>query len=107
WTASLSSANQPNTSLGYDWPHGTGSTQSDFFTPKLLNFNSARWLGSTGTGTWETVCERVLRQGRIWLTNTGGQAGRPKIVLPGPRFLGGLPHHHSAHKRDLLPHTGA
>lgn len=104
WTATLSSANRPNTSLSYDWPYGTGNAQYDFFSPKLLNFNSARWMGSTGSATWETVCERVLRQGRIWLTSTGGMAGRPKMVLLSPDFMAGFLNHQSAKQRIIVPH---
>lgn len=102
WTNTLSSANQPNTSLSYDWPHGTGTVQFDFFSPKLLNVNTTRW--GTGLTTWEANCERVLRQGRIWLTNTGGQAGRPKLVLLAPDYMAGFLNHQSAKQRIIVPH---
>lgn len=102
WSNTLSSANQPNTSLGFDWPHGTGTVQYDFFTPKLLNVATTRW--GAGSTAWETNCERVLRQGRIWLTNTGGQAGRPKLVLMAPDYMAGFLNHQSAKQRIIVPH---
>jgi hypothetical protein len=103
WSNTLASANQPNTSLATDWPHGTGTVQYDWFSPKLLNFNSStRW--GTNSATWESNCERVLRQGRIWLTNTGGQAGRPKLVLMAPDHMAGFLNHQSAKQRIIVPH---
>lgn len=102
WSSSLPAAQRPNTSLAYDWPHGKGSANFDFNSPKLLNASSNRWGG--GANTWAANCERIIRQGVIWLTSTGGSAGMPKCVMLSNNWYADYLNHQAAKQRIVVPH---
>jgi len=102
WSSNLGASDRPNTSLSVDWPHGKGSASYDYNSPKLFNYSSTRWGG--GGTTWEHNCERVIRQAIIWLTSTGGTAGRPKCVMLANDLYAGYLNHQSAKQRIIIPH---
>jgi len=101
WSKDLST--YPNDSLQVDWPDGTGSTVFDYISPKLLNWSSTAWVGS-GSTTWLETCERVIRQGVIWGSITGGKAGRPQVcVLSGGLYADYL-NKQAAKQQIIVPH---
>lgn len=74
WTATMSTTatdrrRQPNHDMAVDWPDGQGDSQFDCTTPRLVNYTSTCW---TGTATWASTSERVLRQCTAWSRNVGG-----------------------------------
>ena len=107
WTNTLGnigSANpRPNTGLSVDWPHGKGSAKYDFNSPVLLNTSSTNW--GTNSTSWESNCERVLRQGIIWLKNKGGASGQPKLGLMSNDYYSGFLNHMSSKQRAIIPHS--
>ncbi len=70
----------PNAAVATDWPNGSGDVSYDYMTPKLLNYSSTAW-NATGTTSWEDNCIKVLRQGILWLTSTGGSTGEVDMFL--------------------------
>ncbi len=99
WT---SAGTAPNASVATDWPNGTGSTEYDFWTPKLINWSSTSW--GTGTNTFEANCERAIRQGLLWTTATSGKEGRPDVLLLGTSLYAAWANHWSAKGRIFHPH---
>lgn len=102
WSTTLASGSRPNQSLANDWPHGTGSVSYDFNSPKLLNWSASTW--GTGATTWESNCERVLRQAKIWLSNLGGQSGQKLICLMSADLYNGFLNHMGSKFRGVIPH---
>lgn len=100
WTTALST--KPNANVATDWPSGTGSSQYDYNTPKLLNWSSTNW--GTGATTWEANCERVLRKGIMWSAVTGGKDGVPDLFLMSGEMYNGFANHWAAKQRILVPH---
>lgn len=76
WSTDLETP--PNAALATDWPSGSGSSQYDYLSPRLLNTSSTGWTGQT---TWLENCERVIRRGVIWGTLTGGRNGKPDLCM--------------------------
>ncbi len=76
WSAALTT--KPNADLATDWPDGSGSTEYDFNSPRIMNWSSTAW---TGTGTFVSTAERCLRQATIWTTLTTGKEGKPDVYL--------------------------
>lgn len=76
WSANLST--KPNADVATDWPDGTGSVEYDFFSPRIMNWSSSAW---TGTTTFVSTAERCLRQCTIWTTLTNGREGKPDVYL--------------------------
>lgn len=70
WDANLGT--KPNANVATDWPHGAGTSEYDYWSPKLINTVSMAW---TGTATWASTCEKVLRQTTLWCTLTAGEGG--------------------------------
>jgi hypothetical protein len=64
-------ADQPNTTISTDWPHGVGDAKYDYWSPKLVHSNSSTWAGSTD---FEDNCEPCLRQAIQWMLHTSGQS---------------------------------
>lgn len=102
WSTNLGTGVYPNASVGSDWPNGKGSYQYDFYSPLLLNSSSTRW--GTGSTTFESNCERIIRQGIIWLANKGGNSGRPKMVLLSADRYSAFLNHLSTKQRVIVPH---
>lgn len=87
----------PNASLNTDWPYGVGSPEYDYWTPKLVNYLSNSWTGSTGT--WATTCERVLRETSTWCRLTDG-VGIDEYILGSDLYIGYL--NAQANKQRIL-----
>lgn len=102
WSTDLAAADRPSAALANDWPHGNGPVKYDYISPLLVNWSSTSW--GTGTNTWESNCERALRQTVIWLTNRGGQKGRPKLFLMSNELYAGYLNHQEAKQRIRIPH---
>lgn len=102
WSNNLGAGKRPHLDHDTDWPHGRGTTQYDFNSPKLINWSSSRW--GTGQTDWESNCERVMRQTTIWLTNTGGKNGRPTMYALSNELYSGYLNHQAAKGRVIYPH---
>jgi hypothetical protein len=102
WSTALGSNYYPNASIASDWPNGKGSYQYDYYSPLLLNASSTRW--GTGSTEFEANCERIVRQGIIWLANKGGQSGRPKMVLLSADYYSAFLNHLAVKQRVIVPH---
>lgn len=98
WSATL--ATKPSTSHTTDWPSGKGTTDYDFYSPKLINWSSTGW--GTGSTTWESNCERAIRQTKIWLSHTGGKAGTPTLLLCSQDLYAGYLNHMAAKQRLIV-----
>lgn len=101
-----SSANQPNTTLGTDWPDGSGESRYDWLSPKLINWSSDRWVSGSAQ-SWEDTCERALRRTILWQTITGGQEGRPDIFVMTGQMLYDFKNKYSDRQRVYVPHKEA
>ena len=67
WGATMST--YPNANLAKDWPFGSGSTDYDANSPKILNTTSTSW---TGTATWKANCEVVMSHAMMWCNRLNG-----------------------------------
>lgn len=94
---------QPNSTISKDWPAGRGTASWDFNSPVLLNWSSNAW--GTSAVTWESNCERTIRQGIIWLKNRGGMSGMPKLALMDSILYTGFLNHMSSKQRAIIPHS--
>ena len=103
WSSDLTTS--PNATLARDWPDGSGTSDYDFLAPKLINWSSTAW--GTGDTTWESNCDRVIRQGVIWLTTTGGKEGRPDHALLSPNLFYEYKNKQAAQQRIIIPHREA
>lgn len=99
WSTSLTT--KPNANIATDWPSGFGSTEYDYLSPKLINTVSTAW---TGTNTWESTCERVLRQGKLWCTNVSGVDGTVGLTLLDQEMYGTFLNKQSTKQNIWVPH---
>lgn len=58
WTSGL--ATSPNAAIATDWPHGSGSSDYDYWSPLIVNDSSPTGWG-TGSSLWEDNCLHALR----------------------------------------------
>lgn len=100
WTADLTTS--PNASLATDWPHGSGSSEYDFLSAKLVNYSSTAW--NTGSTTWEANAWRVISQTIAWLTTTGGDDGMPNLIPLASDLFQGYKDSQEAKLRINVPH---
>jgi len=103
WSANRSSAETPqypNATLAKDWPWGSGTSEYDFWAPKLLNATSTAWTGST---KFQDNCEEIINRATLWLNSTGGAAG-PMLCLFGSDLFGDIRKFFSARQRQIVPH---
>lgn len=77
WTNALSS--QPNTSIGYDWPLGSGDTRFDATTPFLFNVTSTAWTNPSGAVV--DNIEEVISIGPMWMGLTRGEEATPDLCV--------------------------
>ena len=103
WSDVLST--QPNATIATDWPHGSGSSEYDFLSPKLVNWSSTGW--GTGATTWEANCWRAIGQAITWLTTLGGPEGMPDVCVLAPNLFQGYKNHEEAIRRISVPHKAA
>ncbi len=105
WTTTAGTT-APNSTIGTDWPNGSGTASYDWFSPKLLNWSSTNW-GTSGATTWEANCERVLRQGKHWCTATGGSKGTINLVLMDSAMFTTFANKQSSKQNIFVPHKEA
>ncbi len=79
WSSNLSASARPSSLLTTDWPLGSGSSDYDFITPKLLNYTSTSW--GTGGNSWADNCEHVVRRARSWIRHTSGETKLPSLHM--------------------------
>jgi hypothetical protein len=99
---SSDSATPANASLGTDWPDGSGSSEYDFLSPKLVNWSSTAW--GTGETTWEANAWRVISQVITWMTLTGGDDGMPTLIPMGGNLFQGYKNAQEVKTRIVVPH---
>lgn len=102
WT---SAGTAPNATLGTDWPNGNGDSEYDFLSPKLINYGSTSWDGTSNT--WAKNCWRAIGQAITWLTSTGGTEGRPDILVLAPNLFQGYKNANESKMRINVPHKTA
>lgn len=107
WSTNLPTAQKPHqNTVGFnsDWPSGSGSSEYDYLSPKLINSyhdwggGGAGWDGGTGNG------EFIIRQGVIWLSMLGGESGTPDIFLCNGEMYGQYLNQQSAKQRIVVQH---
>lgn len=77
WSTDL--ATSPNATAATDWPMGSGSTEYDYNTPKMLNINAA-FNGDTG---WANNCLKVFRYMQTAVKRCCGPGAAPNVHLLG------------------------
>lgn len=98
WSADLTAGSgQPNATIATDWPEGEGSSDYDYWAPKLVNWSSNAW--GTSSVAWEDNCERVLRRTAQWLRIAAGMDGQTLIAM----LAGEL---HTGFKNKMSPKIG-
>lgn len=70
-------ATSPSTNLGNDWPLGSGSSEYDFNSPKMINTNGA----INGASGWTNNCLLAIRRMTRAIESTGGQGTIPIVQL--------------------------
>lgn len=95
----------PNASVATDWPHGNGDSEYDFNTPKILNWSSTSWDGSSTT--FEANAWRVLSQGIAWMSITGGEDGTPDYCPMASNLFQKFKENLEVKQRELIPHKEA
>ncbi len=102
WSSNL--ATPPNATIATDWPSGSGTSDYDFFSPKLVNVHHD-W--GSGTPGWKGNGEYIIRRTVAWLRMTGGQTGRPDLALLNQDWLAEYKDDMSAKQRIVVPHKRA
>jgi hypothetical protein len=106
WSSDLSAGSgQPNATIANDWPEGEGSSEFDFWSPKLVNWSSTAW--GTSSAAWEDNCERVMRRTLQWMTLTAGADGYTMLFCLAGALHTGFKDKMSARMRVLTPHREA
>lgn len=103
WSTNLSTS--PNATLATDWPDGSGDTEYDYYSPKLVNWSSTGW--GTGSTTFEDNCWRVVGQTITWLTTQGGDDGMPDVCILAPNLFQAYKNHEEAVRRIVIPHKSS
>lgn len=103
WSTNLSTS--PNANEATDWPEGSGSTEYDYFSPKLINYSSTGW--GTGGTTWRDNCSLVLRRSRLWTQSTSGFDSAPMLHLLSPSLYAGFEDYMEAKFRVVVPHKAS
>jgi hypothetical protein len=103
WSSALTTPN--NASIGTDWPDGSGASEYDFLSPKLVNWSSTNW--GTGSTTWEANAWRVVSQVITWLTLTGDSDGMPTLLPMASNLFQGYKNAQETKTRINVPHKEA
>ncbi len=83
WSADLAAGDRPSTVLGNDWPYGSGTSDYDYLSPKMLQYTSNKWGGGT---TWKANCEIVMRRGMSFVRHLTGENSIPDVFLLSQRL---------------------
>lgn len=102
WTSDLST--YPNAVLGKDWPEGgEGNTSGyDFYSPKLVKWNSESWPG--GLTTFTANGQYVLSKTQQWLELSADVDGADLFVLLAPNLFTDFKNSMRSRGRTLHPH---
>ncbi len=106
WTANRASTEDPrypNATLAKDWPYGSGSSEYDFWSPKLVNSTSTKW--GDGTADFKNHCDRVIRRTNIWMRSSGGSGNAPTLFLFGADMYADIEDFYAAKERIIVPHA--
>ncbi len=103
WSTDLTTS--PNATQDVDWPVGKGDPEYDYWSPKLINYNSTAW--GAGFQTWSANCERVLRAAASWLSITVGVDRADLVSLISSELLDEFKNVVAAKGRTLLEHPEA
>lgn len=101
WSSTLAT---PPVSGGTDWPNGTGTSEYDFYSPKL--FNTAFDWGLSTAG-WNLQADLIIRRVASTMRLTGGRAGRPDILLTNGEWLAQYKDLQASKQRIIVPHKAA
>lgn len=93
----------PSSVVANDWPFGSGSSEYDALTPKMLNANSTKW--ASGTAGWKNNCSTMMRYARLWARSLGGDGSEPMLHLLSTEFYGQYADYQEAKERIILPHA--
>jgi hypothetical protein len=102
WSADLGTS--PNATLATDWPFGKGTSEYDYWAPKLINWSGTGWTGNTG---WEDNCVRVINHAVTWARMTSGVNGVPEALCMSGNLYTGLRNYHESQLRIIVPNTEA
>jgi hypothetical protein len=94
-----------NASIGTDWPDGSGDSEYDYLSPKLVNWSANSW--GTNSQLWEENAWRVIGQTITWLTLTGGEDGMPTLCAMAGNMFQGYKNSQEALRRINIPHKEA
>lgn len=92
----------PNATLGTDWPDGSGDSEYDFLSPKLVNWSSNAW--GTAATDWESNCWRAISQTITWLTINGSDEGMPNLIPLASNLFQGYKEAQEVKTRISIPH---
>jgi hypothetical protein len=79
WTTDMAAADRPSSVAATDWPYGSGSTNYDWLTPKMLNAKSPKWTKNSGSVTWADNCEHMIRRSSTFMVNLNGDLSKPTV----------------------------
>jgi hypothetical protein len=103
WSSSLTTS--PNAAVATDWPYGNGDSEYDYLSPKLVNYGSTSWQGSSNT--WISNGWYAIGAAITWLTTGNGQEGAPDICVLAPDLFQGYKDSQESLRRIVVPHKGA
>jgi len=103
WTSARSIS--PNASIATDWPYGTGDSEYDFFSPKLVNWSSTSL--PSGETTWLLNCSSVLRYTLTWCLHITGEENIPYCFFLNTEMFAQFKEYMEAKQRILVEHKSA
>lgn len=105
WSTEQAAADQPNTTLGYDWPEGYGDSEADYISPLGLNSSSTNW--GTDSTEFEDNCWRVFEYGTDIQKHRCGEDGGPDIYLCALDRFQKYKRYQETKFRNVIPHETA
>jgi len=101
WSADA--VDSPNTTVATDWPLGEGSTDYDYWSPKLANVvtTDARW---STTATWAANCKLALRDVIQWLALTAGVESTSLMAMLSGDYMSTFKASFDSSSRVWVPH---
>lgn len=103
WSANLTT--KPNATLATDWPYGSGSSDYDYISPKLINWSSTGW--NSGSTAWGANSTFVLRRAKTWSRTLGGDDAAPMVHLLAPNLFDEFMDAQESKQRLIIPHKAA
>jgi hypothetical protein len=87
WSSNLAIADRFSSSLLNDYPDGDGTPDYDWNHPLMWN-SHGDW--GTGTNTWESNAEVILRRVALYTDSLNGRGAAPNVLLINKRMLAAL-----------------